>query len=467
MKISKPFKSKLNINKIIKKECFFKNYDKIQQALKIVKPIKLNCIEKKELNSSNDNDDDLNVKNRLVKELDSLLDRYSKNERKNMTQYKNMKTTNNLFLSSYHLLRSNNSDNHIVKQQFDQLISKYKQNKYNLPPNVTQRNVFYSTPLVMTKFDDVKIYYCIKANKKNKIKDNKAKEKIKCASYLENISEYLNYVKDVKENKGRTRSAVYLANYSKAMTNDKEKKEMLEKNKCQREIKQSKKDIHDIKETIITLEKRPINSDMIDLMNLTRRSDICSRSKGRSRFSPDTTRTSFFKQKNNEALLLTGNRKTQIPMKNIPHFSKQNTAIVKRNSLSSFSQTKRDFTTSRTLLEVSKLKVHEMYNITKGSSLFNNADIAKNIVKYFKHQNKHVNLNPKRIKSSSQLYNVVSSTKSLIQSVNIKNIINSLYSTKTKDDIGKTLSFVDKIDQKLNKIDYDIFKCALVEKEDG
>lgn len=464
-KSRKTCKNETNINKILKKEYFFKNYDKIQQALKIVQPIKHKCIEKNMKDF--DNDSDLNDKNKVVEDLDFLLGQYNKNERKNMDNYKGMRSANNMFLSSYHLLRSKSSHRQTKKHQFDHLI-----NKYNFPSNVAQRNIFRPTPLAMTKFDDLKIYYRVRTNKRNKNNTNrnsktydkrKIKEsKIKCASYLENIAEYLEYIKNIKENKRQTYLAAYLDNYSKALINDELRKKTNERNQCQREINQSKKDILDIKETIITLEKKQFNNDMTDIMNSTKISGFGINSRGRSRFSPDTTVGSFFDKKKTEALLLTG-RKSEMPLKQLQNFSRQNSTIRQRNSISNNCLTKRAFTVSKTLLDVSKLKVNEMYNRTKNSSLFNNSEIAKDLVKYFK-KNKHLNVEKKRLKSC-QLVNLISSTKKLVQSVDVRKIINASYSTNNREDIKRNFLCVEKIDQTINKIDYDMFKCALSEKE--
>lgn len=503
-----------NIQKILESDYFFKNYDKIQTALKMTSPIKhksyknrievnasLSPITKQKRNDNGNGDDDNNddtcdidKKNKLVKNINCLLLKYSNNEKSTLLQYKKMLSDNKMFHSSYKLFRSKSRLLTETKNPFNSLIKDYAQKRYELPLNLIERNLFQSTPLLMTNSSDIKLYFKGKMKSPNGNKQKPSLEK--GVKYLDNLYECVSYVQDGILNKHRTYTTPFQTNYSlksksKSIQSKDKRKALKNRFLYKREITKTEKIIKSLSQTLLTMEieegsMNPSftpNKNINMNRNATNYKGLNITKANKQTIIPFDTipkQSSSTKALNNSnGFLLTGKTHKQVSSNtnfnmdsNINNNAKYPLAksgfvnhFYKKKLLSPSKSNKTPVTNNNTISikESKKKTINDVYNSTKELSLFNNPVLAQEITKYF--NDKHININHMRHKyKSNQLIDLIASTKDKVQSIDIKSKLSNAYfgnnQSRTKDNID----LIEKLEQRINSFDYNICKCILAEK---
>lgn len=519
---SKQCRKSPQIQKMLESDYFFKNYDKIQTALKTTRPIKHKFFKsqfdiKEGLANKNKEDDDdydddkqseeIDKKNKLVKNIDCLLLKYSSKEKNTLRRYKKLKSDNNTFTSSYKLFRSKSSLLTENKNQFNALIEDYAQKNYQLPLNVIERNVFHSTPLLMTNSSDIALYYKGKINiNDNNNSDNNSNSRKneyqkfsqeKGVKYLNNLSEYDDFTQEGIINKQRTYTTPFYKNYKLKTDQDKDKKKLI-KNKVlfKKEILKSQNLVKSLSLTLREAEEETFKHNTINTNSYSSKTTykgfninqqkpqdphnkiqldnpIKSTDQYNNKHCHSNINTN--QQNSSNGFLLTGkrNKKMTINTNFNQDTNKAKLKIIKstsvnqlyKNSLLVRRPTNKvmNSSSSSSINENKKKTIDDVYNSTKALSLFNNPVLAQEITNYFHEHNIGVDHIKQKYKSS-QLIDLISSTKDKVKSIDIKS---KLYNTCFGSDHSKIKDNVDsieKLEHRLNNFDYNICKCILSEK---
>ena len=108
-----------------------------------------------------------------------LLKIYSLSQNENSLEYKNIHEINEEFHKSYTFYKELTKNKYNLLLTFEDLILDYKQKGYKIPDFSTKHNLFSQSPLLLSSFNKIKMYYKYNKFNEEKLENFNALEKLK------------------------------------------------------------------------------------------------------------------------------------------------------------------------------------------------------------------------------------------------------------------------------------------------
>ena len=108
-----------------------------------------------------------------------LLKIYSLSQNENSLEYKNIHEMNEEFHKSYTFYKELTKNKYNLLLTFEDLILDYKQKGYKIPDFSTKHNLFSQSPLLLSSFNKIKMYYKYNKFNEEKLENFNALEKLK------------------------------------------------------------------------------------------------------------------------------------------------------------------------------------------------------------------------------------------------------------------------------------------------
>ena len=382
-----------------------------------------------------------------------ILNKYNKQLKKNLNEYKEKSSENNLFSTSYKTFKivtnkvfDDNTKN--PQELFRDLISKYREKNYILSPKFVAKNLFKDSPLLMLSQVDLIRFFTVD-NVLNGLNSLGQKKSI---FFLKRLQEDLNEMVQNSKTGFKDPHMMYKSQSCKNINSVAYKQLQFENNifalhKFQQEIDEmnrTKREINGIEKLINVYSNE--NEDEFHTMSLSK---LNFKKKG---VLPNIANMT------NSTLYTTTKTKTCLKQKMLIKNNSQSLLKSQNNikehfddSLSSIRHNKTKSLIESTYDELKNYSVHKR-NKAKINSLLGNCFTARQIN----------DLDSKN--ASKDLLSRLSLLRNKVEVTNVKKIMNKIYNNKLPKKLSTKVDITQELDHKLKTLDLDLVKSMIKEK---